>query len=50
MMYSATLIGMPMLFSNGENNNQDKFRYGSIFTSLLITVVYHPFCYLLRVW
>jgi hypothetical protein len=39
-----------MLFSNGENNNQDKFRYGSIFTSLLLTVVYHPLCYLLRVW
>jgi hypothetical protein len=49
MIYSSTMIGLPNLYSNGENQTQDKFRYGSIFTSLLITVVYHPLCYLLRV-
>lgn len=49
MIYSATLVCIPALFSNGENQSQDKFRYGSIFTSLLVTVIYHPFCYLLRV-
>lgn len=49
MIYSSTLVCLPALFSNGENHTQDKFRYGAIFTSLLVTVVYHPFCYLLRV-
>jgi zinc transporter ZupT len=49
MMYSSTLVCLPNLYSNGENHIQDKFRYGSIFTALLLTVVYHPLCYLLRV-
>ena len=50
LIYSATLVCLPALFSQGEDHTQDKFRYGSIFTALLMTVVYHPFCYLMRVW
>lgn len=49
MIYSCTLVCLPALFSQGEDQTQDKFRYGAIFTALLLTVVYHPFCYLLRV-
>lgn len=48
-IYCAMFLGFPGLFTNGEKPKEDRYRYGSIFIGLLLTVLYYPICYLLRI-
>jgi hypothetical protein len=48
-VYTAVFICMPKIFSNGEKRVQDKFRFWAIFTALLITLIYYPILYLLKI-
>jgi hypothetical protein len=48
-IYTAVFICMPKIFSNGEKRVQDKFRYWAIFTALLLTLIYYPILYLLKI-
>lgn len=48
-MYSAVFVCFPKIFTNGEKATQDKFRYWAIFTALLLTLIYYPIIYLLKI-
>ncbi len=48
-IYTAVFVCLPKIFSNGEKRVQDKFRYWAIFTALLLTLIYYPILYLLKI-
>jgi len=48
-IYTSVFICLPKIFSNGEKRVQDKFRYWAVFIALLITLIYYPILYLLKI-
>ena len=48
-LYCSVFICFPHIFTNGEKPTQDRTRYCSILIGFLLTVLYYPICYLLRI-
>lgn len=48
-IYTAVFVCLPKIFTNGEKPVQDKFRFWAIFIAFLITVMYYPIAYLLKI-
>lgn len=48
-LYSSVFICFPKIFTDGRKPIQDKFRYWAIITALLVTLIYYPVLYLLKI-
>jgi hypothetical protein len=49
MLYASIFLCLPKIFTNGEKPVQDKFRYWAIITALLLTIIYYPILYLMKI-